>query len=86
MAEMKQIAGNWRAYESAAYRGEWGVETDDPAMVEAGDETVLYPSQPKHIADLLAAAPDMLEALKYARAHGFVDRVEAAIAKAEGRS
>ena len=63
MAEMKQIAGNWRAYESASFRGEWGVETDDPAMVETGDEIILYPSHPKHLAELIAAAPDMAEAL-----------------------
>lgn len=37
-------------------------------------------------ARLIAAAPDMLAALKYARSHGFIDQVEAAIAKAEGRS
>lgn len=64
MSETKHTPGNWRAFESAGYKGEWGVETDDRALVEAGEETILYPSHPKHLAELVAAAPDLLAALQ----------------------
>ena len=60
-------AGNWRAYESAGFKGEWGVETDDPAMVEAGDEIIVYPSLSEEHACLIAAAPDLLAAIVESR-------------------
>ncbi|MBP1873509.1 hypothetical protein J2Z19_003224 [Ensifer adhaerens] len=64
LVEQPSSAGNWRAYESAGFKGEWGVETDEPAMVKDGDEIIVYPSLPKHLADLIAAAPDLFAALK----------------------
>ncbi len=87
----------WRAYESAGFKGEWGVETDDPAKVATGDEIIVYPSLSEADARLIAAAPDLLEALKDAASlierNGFREwtggslaEIRAAIAKAEGRS
>lgn len=67
MAIQKLPAGNWKAFESASYRGEWGVETDDEKLVGLGEEIILFPNHGKEIADLLAAGPSMVEALTLAR-------------------
>lgn len=79
MAE-KSISGNWRAFESASYRGEWGVETDDEKLVATGEEILLYPNHSEDLARLVAAAPDMLKALKgvhadhtYETASGYIN-------------
>ncbi|EHK56852.1 hypothetical protein [Allomesorhizobium alhagi] len=97
----KRTPGTWTAYESAGFKGEWGVQTDDPAMVEAGDEIIVYPSLSEEYARRIAAAPDMLAVLRdfvsETRAYSspecdeceivgpLLRAADAAIAKAEGR-
>ncbi len=46
----------WRAFYSVAYPKLWGIETDDPAAVEAGLEIVVAPCMPEHAAKDIARA------------------------------
>lgn len=97
MSDRSKSTEKWTAYESAGFKGEWGVNSDDPALAEAGDEIIVYPSLSEQRARLIAAAPDLLEALKafeecFVVAGGMpfdddtiVEMARAAIAKAEGR-
>ena len=103
MSEIKHTP-TWCAYESAGFKGQWGVETDDPAKVATGDEIIVYPNLSEADARLIAAAPDLLtvakECIDLAKlaeslcgcrgdddyVWGIQERLNAAIAKAEGRT
>lgn len=47
--------GPWRAFRSLCW-DLWGVESEDPDMIEAGDETVISPSLTEPEAKAKAAA------------------------------
>ena len=47
---MPRDAVQWRAFYNVAYPKLWGIETDDPAAVEAGLEIVVAPCMPEHAA------------------------------------
>ena len=46
----------WRAFYNASYPKLWGIETTDPAAIEAGLEIVVAPCMPEHAAKDLVAA------------------------------
>ena len=62
----KHTPGSWRLIESGSYKDHFGIESDDPVACAAAEEIVLPPTTSAKKADirLMAAAPDMLAALK----------------------
>jgi hypothetical protein len=79
------------AMNAAEERANWHVDPSDDfdqprVLNHAGNVVAVLPDGSEDEAHLIAAAPKMLAALKFAQKHGFHDMVDAAIAKAEGRS
>lgn len=46
----------WRAFYNVSYPKLWGIETSDPAAIEAGLEIVVAPCMPEHAAKDIVAA------------------------------
>jgi hypothetical protein len=46
----------WRAFYNVSYPKLWGIETSDPAAIEAGLEIVVAPYMPEHAAKDIAEA------------------------------
>lgn len=49
-------AAQWKAFYNVSYPKLWGIETSDPAAVEAGLEIVVAPCMPEHAAKDIAKA------------------------------
>jgi hypothetical protein len=47
---MPRDAFEWRAFYNASYPKLWGIETTDPAAIDAGLEIVVAPCMPEHAA------------------------------------
>jgi Lar family restriction alleviation protein len=53
---MPRDAFEWRAFYNASYPKLWGIETTDPAAIDAGLEIVVAPCMPEHAAKEIVLA------------------------------
>lgn len=53
---MQSQQEKWTAFRSATWPKLWGIETDDPAAIEAGLEQIVAPCMPEHAAKTIVQA------------------------------
>lgn len=69
-SQCRSHPSQWRAFHNGAYPNLWGVETIDPAALEAGLEIVVAPCMPERAARDLADAWNRLEEIKCLASNG----------------